>query len=74
MMFVTEQSSTSDEEQEAGGIGSHLVFNEPKVEKTRGMKGLGFTYSDVVPIKYHHYLKEYEFEKNLPAKKEYVSK
>lgn len=33
-----------------------------------------FTYKDVVPIKYHHYLKEYEFEKNLPSIKERISK
>eukprot|EP00347_Sterkiella_histriomuscorum_P000549 403375425 len=29
-----------------------------------------FCFKDVVPIKYHHYLKEYEFEKNLPSVKE----
>ena len=33
-----------------------------------------FSFKDVVPIKYHHYLKEYEFEKNLPSVKERTSR
>ena len=33
-----------------------------------------FTFKDVVPIKHHHYLKEYDFEKNLPSTKERTSK
>lgn len=31
-------------------------------------------YADVVPIKHQHYLKEYDFEKNLPSLKEHISK
>ncbi|TNV73494.1 hypothetical protein FGO68_gene12710 [Halteria grandinella] len=31
-----------------------------------------FSYSDVVPIKYYHYLKEYDFEKNLPSIRERI--
>ena len=33
-----------------------------------------FSFRDVVPIKYHHYMKEYEFEKNLPSIKQMISK
>jgi len=33
-----------------------------------------FTFKDVVPIKHHHYLKDYDFEKNLPSTKERTSK
>ena len=43
-----------------------LFFAQP--EKT------SFSFKDVVPIKYHHFLKEYEFEKNLPSRKERTSK
>jgi hypothetical protein len=32
-----------------------------------------FSFKDVVPIKHHHYLKEYDFEKNLPSTKERTS-
>lgn len=28
---------------------------------------LTFSYPDVVPIKHYHYLKEYDFQKNLPS-------
>ena len=40
----------------------------------RSTEKAAFSFKDVVPIKYHHYLKEYEFEKNLPSVKERTSK
>lgn len=33
-----------------------------------------FSFQDVVPIKHHHYVKEYEYEKHLPSIKETISK
>ena len=36
--------------------------------------GKEFYFQDVVPIKYSHYLKEYEYEKNLPSIRERISK
>lgn len=32
-----------------------------------------FTITDVVPIKYNHFITEYEFEKNLPSIKDTIS-
>lgn len=33
----------------------------------KSASNLTFSYSDVVPIKHYHYLKEYDFQKNLPS-------
>jgi hypothetical protein len=40
----------------------------------RYFSAVDFSFKDVVPIKYHHYIKEYEFEKNLPSIKDRTSK
>jgi len=41
---------------------------------TKPRDRITFRYSDSVPVKHCHYMREYDFEKNLPSIKENVSK
>jgi hypothetical protein len=45
-----------------------------RLQLPKSQSNLTFSYSDVVPIKHYHYLKEYDFQKNLPSVNPLISK
>jgi hypothetical protein len=47
--------------------------NRKEMKYPKDKNYIDFSFKDVVPIKYYHYIKEYEFEKNLPSIKERTS-
>lgn len=72
---VSESSSHSTPEEDDNDTHFEIELKgQAKPGGTRNGSNLWFNYSDVVPIKYYHYLKEYDFEKNLPSIREHISK
>jgi serine/threonine protein kinase len=50
--------------------GSHQRQQAPLYFTSSAPPKIVFNYRDLVGMKYHHYIAEYEFEKNLPSTKE----
>ena len=48
-------------------------FRHDRAHYSKDKPTFEFSVTDIVPIKYRHFISEYEFEKNLPAVKDSIS-